>query len=192
MASIKMSAINLLLRSHSQQSYHGRNELPPRSFSVSESSDRSHQRVWFILLCASTTAYAPRDVWLRMCIPNSECYPTQHVIHSARCALPTTYADPHNKQAGRQPNPQSDVCAWHTGACIPDSPHCAMRFRDVSRTWCAVPNPNGCNGARTTVTARWDIDLTQQRIGCWRCMYRGFFRRKLCGTGTAFSLKHVI
>ncbi|KAJ7319115.1 hypothetical protein DFH08DRAFT_819535 [Mycena albidolilacea] len=156
-------------------------------------------------------AYAPRDVWLHMCIPNSECYPTQHVIHSARRALPTTYADPHNTQAGRQPNPQSDGHASR----IPRTALCASvtypepgvlsqtpaRFAEHNRVGiCAPPYcaallcgcVDGRNGACTTVTARWDIDLTQQHIGCWRCTYRGFFRRKLRGPGTAFSLKHLI
>jgi hypothetical protein len=46
-------------------------------------------------------------------------HPQPNVLPQIRCALPTAYTCPHNMQAGRQPNPQSGVCAWHMGACIP-------------------------------------------------------------------------
>ncbi|KAJ7863433.1 hypothetical protein B0H14DRAFT_2574830 [Mycena olivaceomarginata] len=118
-----------------------------------------------------------------VCIPNPGVLPNPaHTTHSARSHIPnrpgwSTVHIPQgagacadHPQPGRQATEPLIRCAHTVDGWVHPSSHRAR----------------GSNGVHTMVTARWDIDHTQQRIGCWQYATGGFFRRilvrKLRGT----------
>ncbi|KAJ7785377.1 hypothetical protein B0H14DRAFT_2630591 [Mycena olivaceomarginata] len=136
-------------------------------------------------------------------IPNRHGLSTAHVPQGVG-----VHADHPHPQPGRQPDKPPIWCAHMVYECMhPHTVLCASvthpkpgllsrtpaRFVEHNRMGVCTPayhttllrgcTPDRRNGVSTTVTAQWDIDPTQQRIGCWQYTYCVIFRQILAHLG---------